>query len=64
MNYPRYCDTCGKGMHEGFYHLADASVACSEKCWFTEDYTQENYEYDYDNGEAGYTTWEDGEENV
>ena len=30
--YPRKCDNCGKGMHEGYYMENDGVYFCGDEC--------------------------------
>lgn len=52
----RLCKRCGKRMDSGFYVAGDCY--CSEHCLYSE-YTEEEYEDLYDDGEAYWTNWED-----
>ena len=56
MKYARKCDTCNKGMNEGY--VWDVGYACSDKCLYVDGYTKEQKEIDYENGDIYFTTWE------
>lgn len=55
--YPRQCVKCGSGMQEG-YLSEDGDTWCSDACLFTDGYTKEQYQTDYDNNTCFYTEWE------
>ena len=55
--YPRKCVKCGDGMQEG-YLSEDGDTWCSDDCLFTDGYTEEQYQADYDNETICWTDWE------
>lgn len=56
----RYCSICGKEMTEGYYNEDEFQYYCSEEC-LHKDYTDEEYNELYDNGNGNfyYTSWEE-----
>ena len=55
---PRVCEECGEGMWDGFVS-PDWDTYCSEKCFFDENYTKEQYEEEFEkiDGYGYYTDW-------
>lgn len=58
---PRSCTKCGAGMSDGYMAEDGSGTWCSDKCLFTDGYTPEQYQEDYDAGSVFYTAWEDEE---
>ena len=56
--HPRQCTTCGAGMSEGYFG-EDYSYGCSDECWFSNGYTREQYQADFENDTAYWTEWEE-----
>lgn len=56
----RYCSICGKEMTEGYYNEDEFQYYCSDEC-LHKDYTDEEYNKLYDNGNGNfyYTSWEE-----
>jgi hypothetical protein len=55
--YPRQCVKCGSGMQEG-YLSEDGDTLCSDACFFSDGYTKEEYQRDYERGTCFWTEWE------
>lgn len=56
----RYCSVCNKEMTEGYYNEDEFQYYCSDEC-LHKDYTDEEYNELYDNGNGNfyYTSWEE-----
>lgn len=56
----RYCSICGKEMTEGYYNEDEFQYYCSDEC-LHKDYTDEEYNELYDNGNGNFywTQWEE-----
>ena len=56
----RYCSICGKEMTEGYYNEDEFQYYCSDEC-LHQDYTDEEYNKLYDNGNGNFywTQWEE-----
>lgn len=56
----RLCSDCNQSMQEGFYFESDGTQYCSEEC-LTKVISWGKYLeiYDYGNGDAYWTVWED-----
>ena len=55
--HPRKCVKCGAGMQEG-YLSEDGDTWCSDACLFTDGYTPEQYQKDYEANLCFWTDWE------
>ena len=55
--YPRQCVKCGSGMQEG-YLCENGDTLCSDACFFSDGYTKEEYQRDYERGTCFWTEWE------
>lgn len=56
----RHCSQCNQSMQEGFYFESDGTQYCNEEC-LTKVISWGKYLeiYDYGNGDAYWTAWED-----
>ena len=57
----RYCDKCGKKMHEGFVIDDGFEYYCSEKC-LHKSMTEREYMKLYEDDRAYWTEWEEDDE--
>lgn len=55
----RHCSICGKEMNSGYYNEDEFKYYCSDEC-LHKDYTEEEYNKLYDNGNGNFywTEWE------
>tara|TARA_R100000781_G_scaffold93365_3_gene57973 strand:- start:552 stop:812 length:261 start_codon:yes stop_codon:yes gene_type:complete len=60
--YPRKCDTCNKGMNQGY--VWDVGYACSDKCLYVNGYTKKQFQEDYEMDYIYYTEWVELDEDV
>lgn len=58
----RECDKCGKEIAEGFYNEICSEWYCSIDCMCDDNYTEDDYEEDCDNGVAYWTTCDEDED--
>ena len=58
----RVCDYCGQEMDEGYCCGDGHQHFCSDECLFTNGYTPEERDKDYENGSLYWTTWEEDED--
>ena len=59
MKYARKCNTCNKGMNEGYCIGDGLEYACSDKCLYVDGYTKKHFEEDYAMDCIYYTEWEE-----
>jgi hypothetical protein len=59
--YARKCSQCDRLMNEGYVIDNGLDYYCSEEC-LSKNFTKEQWEEAYKNGNNYWTTWEDKEE--
>jgi hypothetical protein len=57
--FARKCDHCGKGMNEGYCWGDGEGYACSDKCLYSDGYTESELNADINLGVIYWTEWEE-----